>query len=120
MADETKVNADVAVEAPAKVAEAVVKTAAKVVKDSTDAGKRARAAYARKRRAAVKTAAKAPKTPEAPKIVASRAAPKRRATRTTVRKVAAVTQERIKNVSNTTANFFRGFDSVPAFAPFQS
>lgn len=114
MADENKVNAEAAAEAPARVADTVAKTTAKVVNDSAEAGKRARAASARKRRAAAKTA------PRAPKIAASRAAPKRRSTRTAARKVASATQERIKTVSNTTANFFRGFDSVPAFAPFQS
>lgn len=114
MADENKVNAEAAAQAPAKVADAVAKTAVKVVKDSAEAGKRTRAASARKRRAAAKAA------PKVPKIAASRAAPKRRSTRTAARKVASATQERIKTVSNTTANFFRGFDSVPAFAPFQS
>lgn len=114
MADDSKANAVATAEAPAKVAETVATTTSKVVNESVAAGKRTRAASARKARAAAKAA------PKAKKITASRVAPKRRTTRTAARKPAAVTQERIKNVSFNTPNFFAGLDSVPAFAPFQS
>jgi phasin family protein len=115
MADETKANAEAAAEAPAKVAETV---ANKASKDNAAAEKRARAAAAaRRRRAAAKAA---PKAAKAPKIAASRAAPKRRPVRTAARKPATATQERINDVSFNTNTFFGGFDSVPAFAPFQS
>lgn len=117
MVDETKANAEAAAEAPAKVAETVAETATKVVKESAAVGKRTRTAAARKARAATKAA---PKAVKAPKITARRAAPKRRPARTTASKPAAAILERIKDVSFNTTNFFAGFDSVPAFAPFQS
>ena len=118
MADETKANAEATAEAPAKVAETVAATATKVVADTAAADKRARAAAAaRNRRAAAKVkAAPAPAKPA--KTKASRPAPKRRPARTAAPKAAAATSERIKTVN--TNSFFPGFDSVPAFAPFQS
>ncbi len=48
MADETKVEAQAAAEAPAKVAEAVAETAATVAKESAKTAKRTRAATARR------------------------------------------------------------------------
>jgi phasin family protein len=121
MADETKANAEAAAEAPAKVVETVAATATKVVADTVAAEKRARAAAAaRKRRAAAKLkAAPAPAPAQPAKTKASRPTPKRRPARTAARKAAAATSERIKTVSNTNS-FFPGFDSVPAFAPFQT
>ncbi|MEO5774792.1 MAG: phasin family protein [Sphingomicrobium sp.] len=119
MADETKTIA-AAAEAPAKVAETVAQTTTKVVKDSDAAAKRARAAAAARQRRAAAKAKAAPKAVKAPKIAAKRAAPKRRPVRTTARKTAAVIQERINDVSFNTNSIFAGFDSVPAFAPFQT
>jgi len=113
MADETKANAEAAAEAPAKVAEVVADTAANVTKESAAAAKRARASAARKsRREAAKAAAKPART--------TRAKAPRRASRKAVRATAAATQERIKDVSNTTNKFFAGFEALPTFAPFQS
>jgi phasin family protein len=107
MADETKVDAQAAAEAPAKVAEAIADTAAKVVKESEKVAKRTRASAARrvKREAAAEKAA-----------VRRSARRTTRKTRTAARKSAAA-QERIETVNN---NFFNGFEAVPAFAPFQS
>jgi phasin family protein len=120
MADETKANAQAAAEAPAKVADAVAKTAIKVVDESAAAEKRARAAAAaRKRRAAAKAAGAKPAI-KSPKITATRSAPKRRPVRAAASKVAAATNEGIKTVTNNTNRFFAGFDAIPAFAPFQS
>jgi phasin family protein len=116
MADETQVQAVAAAEAPAKVAEAVTKTAAKVVEKSVAVAKRERAKTARraKRQAAVvdKVAVKTARK------TARRATVARRKTRTAARRIGAATQERIETVTNT--NFFNGFEAVPAFAPFQS
>ena len=105
MADETKVEAQAAAEAPAKVAEAVAETVETIAQESQKVAKRTRAATARKaKREAV-----------AEKKTARRA----RKTRTAARKTTArAAQERIETVTNT--NFFNGFDAVPAFAPFQS
>jgi phasin family protein len=111
MADETKVQAEAAAEAPAKVAEVIADTAEKVVKETAIVAKRERAKTARraKRRAVAEKSVQ--KT-------ARRSKPARRTVRTAARKSAAAAQERIETVTST--NFFNGFDAVPAFAPFQS
>jgi phasin family protein len=107
MADETKVQAEAAAEAPAKVAEAIADTAEKVVQESKKVARRTRASTARRaKREAV-----------AEKAAARRSARTTRKTRTAARKTAAAAQERIETVTN---NFFNGFDAVPAFAPFQN
>ena len=109
MANENQVQAEAAAEAPAKVAEAIAET---VVKESAKVAKRTRASAARrvKREAAAEKAAVRRSTRRTT-----------RKTRTAARKTAPKTfraaQERIDTVTN---NFFNGFESVPAFAPFQS
>jgi phasin family protein len=108
MADDTKVQAEAAAEAPAKVAEAVADTADKIVKESAAVAKRERA----------KTVRRAKVQAVAEKIVARRSKPVRRKVRTARRKSAAAAQERIETVTNN--NFFNGFEAVPAFAPFQT
>ena len=105
MADEVKTEAEVAVEAPAKVVEAVAETAEKIVQESAKTAKRARAATARK----------AARATVAPKAAARRSKPAKRKTRTAARKPRAA-QERIETVTN---NVFNAFDGA-AFAPFQS
>ena len=113
MADETKVEAQaaevVAAEAPAKVAEAVAETIETVVQESAKVAKRTRAAAQRR----VKRQAVAEKK-TATKAVARRTI---RKTRKPVRKAVAAAQKRI-NIVNKTA--FKGFDAIPAFAPFQN
>ena len=108
MADETKVEAQAAAEAPAKVAEAVADTVETVAKESAKVAKRTRAATARR----IKR-----------DTVAQKKAARRtvRKTRTAARKTAKAVrtaQKRIETVTNNT--FFNGFDAVPALAPFQS
>ena len=107
MADETKVEAEAAAEAPAKVAEAVADTVETVAKESAKAAKRARATTARrvKREAA------------APKVAARRTV---RKTRTAARKTAKTVRAAQERNQTMTKNLFNGFDAVPAFAPFQS
>ena len=109
MADETKVEVQAAAEAPAKVVEAVADTAATIATESVKTVKRARAVTARraKREAVV-----------APKTVTRRAKISRRKTRNSARKTVRVAQKRNETVTNNT--FFKGFEAVPAFAPFQS
>ena len=111
MADETTIEAQAAAEAPAKVAVAIADTAEKVVKESAAVAQRERSKTVRrtKRQAVVEKIAE--------KIVARRK-PARRKTRTAVRKIAAAPKQRTETMTNN--NFFNGFDSVPAFAPFQS
>ena len=112
MVDETKVEtrtvADAVVEAPAKIAE----TIEAVAKESDKVAKRTRATTARRvKRQAVseKTATK----------TATKAATRRtaRKTRTVARKSVAATKQRTATM---TKNAFKGFDAIPAFAPFQN
>ena len=105
MADETKVEAQAAAEAPAKVAETVADTVETIAKESAKTAKRTRAATARK----------AKREATAQKAAARRTT---RKTRTAARKTVRVAQERIETVTN--KNFFNGLEAVPAFAPFQS
>jgi phasin family protein len=105
MANETKVEAQAAAEAPAKVATAVADTVETIAQESKKVAKRTRATTARKAKR---------------EATARKAAVRRttRKTRTAARKTARTAQKRIETVTNT--NFFNGFDAVPAFAPFQS
>lgn len=109
MADETKVQAQAAAEAPAKVATAIADTAEKVVTESKRVAQRTRATTARrmKREAAAEKAA-VRRTIRKTRTGARKAAPK----------AARAAQQRTETVTNT--NFFNGFDAVPAFAPFQN
>jgi phasin family protein len=111
MADETKVQAEAAAEAPAKVAEAIADTAEKVVKESEKVARRTRASTARrvKRQAAAEKAAV--------RRTARRTTRTTRKTRTAARKSAAAAQQRIETV---TSNYFNGFEGIPTFAPFQN
>lgn len=109
MADETKVDAQTIAEAPAKVVEAVAETAATIATAAAKPAKRARVATTRraKREAVV-----------APKAATRRAKISRRKTRNSARKTVRVAKQRNETVTNN--NFFKGFEAVPAFAPFQS
>ena len=105
MADETKIDVKAAAEAPAKVAAAVADTVETIAKESAKTARRTRATSARR----VKRQAVAEKKGRKPA--------RRKSTRTAARKPAAA-QKRIETVTNT--NFFRGFEAVPAFSPFQT
>jgi phasin family protein len=119
MADETNTEARAAADAPAKVAATVAETIETVTKESAKVAKRTRASSARKAKrqaaaAKVETRRAARKT----KTAARKTTTAARKIRSSARKTAAATQQRIETVTNT--NFFKGFDAVPAFAPFQS
>jgi phasin family protein len=108
MADENKVQAETAAEAPAKVAEVVANTAEKVVKESAVVAKRERANVSRRAKRQAATEKKATRrVARKTRTAARKAAPK----------AARAAQERIETMTNT---YFNGFDAVPAFAPFQS
>jgi phasin family protein len=109
MADETQVEAKAAAEAPAKVEAAVAETVEAVIKESAKPAKRVRAVAARRAEREVVAA---------PKTAARRAKISRRKTRNSARKTVRVAQKRNETVTNNT--FFKGFEAVPAFAPFQS
>jgi phasin family protein len=104
MADETKIQAQAAAEAPARVAETVADTVETIARESKKVAKRTRATTARK----------AKREATAQKAAARRTT---RKTRTAARKISRAAQERIETVTN---NFFKGFDAVPTFAPFQN
>ena len=109
MADETQVEAKAAAEAPARVEAAVAETIETAIKESAKPVKRARAATARRaKREAV----------AAPKAATRRAKISRRKISNSARKTVRVAQKRNATVTNNT--FFKGFEAVPAFAPFQS
>jgi phasin family protein len=104
MADETKVEALAAAEAPAKVAEAVVDAVATPAKQAAKPAKRA--ATPKAKRAATAPKAVRRKIRKTRKITGAALKPRRAA------------KQRNETVTNT--NFFNGFDAVPAFAPFQT
>src|ERR1700746_2116144 len=97
MADETKVEAQAAAEAPAKGGETIADRVEKIDKENKKVAKRTRAATARR----VKREVKAEKV--APRRIA-------RKNRTAARKTARVAKERIETVTNN--NFFNGFEGV--------
>ena len=109
MTDETKIQADAAAEAPAKVVTAVADTTTKVVKETAAVAKRERASAkrrtARKAKAAVATVA----------TKTRRKAP-RRAKRVAVAATTAARTERTKTMKFDT-NFF---NAIPTAAPFQT
>jgi len=113
MADETQVEAQTITEAPAKVVEAVAETAAPIATETAKPAKRARVATARKTTRKTKREAVV-----APKAATRRAKISRRKTRNSARKTVRVAKQRNETVTNN--NFFKGFEAVPAFAPFQS
>ena len=112
MADETKIVAEAAAEAPAQVAKTVAETAQSVVKESAKVAKRTRASTVRRAKRQAAAAKSAPR----------RAKTNRRntpiAARKTAKKAVRAAHKRIETMTNNA--FFRGFDAVPAFAPFQS
>ena len=121
MAEETKIQAQAAVEAPAKVAEAVAQTVEKIADESAKTAKRTRASVARKAKRQASTA----------KVVKARTVRKTRksvrksntAQRTAARRTARTVNQGIETMTNN-AFFkgfdFAGFDAVPSFAPFQN
>jgi phasin family protein len=115
MAEETKVQAAAAAEAPAEVAKAIADTAEKVVEQSKKTARRTRAATARRAKREVVSEKAARKTVR--RSTRGTARKIRTAARKVAPKAARTAQERIETVTN---NLFNGFDAVPAFAPFQN
>lgn len=109
MTDETKVQAETAAEAPAKVAKTVADTATKVVQETATVAKRERATAKRRtaRKAKLATATKTPTRRKAP----------RRAKRAAVAAKASATRTERTNTMKFDNNFF---GAIPAAAPFQT
>jgi phasin family protein len=108
MADEPKVEAQAAAEAPAKVAEAAADRVQTIAKPSAKTAKPARAATARR----------ANRQAAAHKTTKTTARRTGRKTRAAQRKTARAANQRNDTVTNN--NFFNGFEAVPAFAPLQT
>ena len=115
MVDETKIDTKAAAEAPAKVVAAVAETAENVVEASVKTAKRERASAKRRAKKAVAAKPTARRAKDSTRKTRTAA---RRTVRTAARKTATAAQQGINTMTNT--NFFKGFDAIPAFAPFQS
>ncbi len=117
MTNETNIQADAAVDAPAKVVKAVADTAKTVAAETAKTAKRARAATKRRSKRVAKAA-----KPAARKVRASK--PTRRTSRKTsaaARKPAAAAfTQRIPTMNFIPNNVFPGFDAFSGSTPFQS
>ena len=112
MADENKIAAQAAADAPAKVAETVADTTAKVATESKKAAQRERAAVARRAKRREKTAKTSRKTTRRTATTA-----KRNNKRSTAAKPVAAANGRTNDV---TFDFNTLFGGVPAVQPFQN
>lgn len=111
MADNNQNQAQAAADAPAKIANAVAEVTEKAVTETKRVQKSERAKTARRAKRQA-TAAKASKR------TASRRADKAaRTTRNAARSTARAAQQGIQNMTN--YDFFKGFDALPGFNPFQ-
>jgi phasin family protein len=122
MADNNQTQAQAAADAPAKVATAIADTTEKVVAETKRTQKNERAKTARRVKATrrSKAATKAAATRRAKTATRKTAAAAKAATRTirnsaTPRRAA---QERTISMINN--DFFKGFEALPTFAPFQN
>jgi len=114
MTDQTQIQADAAVDAPAKVVKAVAATADKIVTETTKTAKRASTARRTKRSA--KRVAKTAKP-----AVATRKSRRAKTTRTAARKPAAAAfNQRIPTMNFVPKNVFEGFNAFTGNSPFQA
>ena len=115
MTDQTKIQADAAAEAPAKVAKAVAETIETSTNETAKAAKRARAATARRSKRSAQPKARKTRTAKV-----ARNTRKTRTTRTAARKPAAAAAQRITDMNFNSTNAFPGFEAFANAAPFQS
>lgn len=114
MTDQTQIQADAAVDAPAKVVKAVAAAADKIVTETTKTAKRASTARRTKRSA--KRVAKTAKP-----AVATRKSRRAKTTRTAARKPAAAAfNQRIPTMNFVPKNVFEGFNAFTGNSPFQA
>ena len=114
MTDQTQIQADAAVDAPAKVVKAVAATADKIVTETTKTAKRASTARRTKRSA--KRVAKTAKP-----AVATRKSRRAKTTRTAARKPAAAAfNQRIPTMNVGPKTVFEGFNAFTGNSPFQA
>ena len=121
MTDQTQIQANAAVDAPAKVVKALTDTAVKAVTETTKTAKVATRAKTAKRASTARKAKRSTKRIAKPAVAArkSRRA-KTTTTRTAARKTAAAINPRISTMNFTPTNMFAGFDAFNGTSPFQS
>ena len=122
MTDQTKIQADAAAEAPAKVAKAVADTVETSANETAKAAKRARATTARRAKRSAKTTARKTRAAKTTRTATTTRAAKatRRTTRTAGRKQAAAFTQETPNMNFNTTNAFPGFEAFTNAAPFQA
>jgi phasin family protein len=114
MTDQTQIQADAAVDAPAKVVKAVADTTQKIVTETTKTAKRASTARRTKRSAKRVTKTAKP-------AVAARKSRRAKTTRTAARKPAAAAfNQRIPTMNFVPKNVFEGFNAFTGNSPFQA
>jgi phasin family protein len=114
MTDQTQIQADAAIDAPAKVVKAVADTTQKIVTETTKTAKRASTARRAKRSA--KRVAKTAKP-----AIAARKSRRAKTTRTAARKPAAAAfNQRIPTMNFVPKNVFEGFNAFTGNSPFQA
>ena len=123
MTDQTKIQADAAAEAPAKVAKAVADTVETSTNETVKAAKRARATTARRAKRSAKTTVRKTRADKGTR----RTVRKTRTTRTatgkpaTARKpAAAASTQRNFDMNFNSTNAFPGFEAFTNAAPFQA
>jgi phasin family protein len=114
MTDQTQIQADAAIDAPAKVVKAVADTTQKIVTETTKTAKRASTARRTKRSAKRVTKTAKP-------AVAARKSRRAKTTRTAARKPAAAAfNQRIPTMNFVPKNVFEGFNAFTGNSPFQA
>ena len=122
MADTNQTQAQAAADAPAKIATAVADTTEKVVAETRRVEKNERAKTVRRVKTArrSKAATKAAATRRAKTATRKTAAAAKAATRTTRNTAARNRAAQDRTISMINNDFFKGFEALPTFAPFQN
>ncbi|MEO6581998.1 MAG: phasin family protein [Sphingomicrobium sp.] len=117
MTDQTKIQAEAAVDAPAKVVKAIADTANKAAADTAKAAKTAKRSTAAKRGAAKRSTKRAKSAVAARKTRRSKTV---RTPRTAARKPAAAAFTTRTPTMNSIPNLFEGFNAFTGNSPFQA
>jgi phasin family protein len=122
MADNNQTQAQAAADAPAKIANAVADTTEKVVAETKRVQKTERAKTARRVKSTrrSKAATKAAATRRAKTATRKTAAAAKAATRTIRNSATPSRAAQDRTISMINNDFFKGFEALPTFAPFQN
>ncbi len=114
---------DAALDSVSANTKTVTETAKKIVATAADAAPKARKAARKPARTAKRRTVKATKRVAAKRTATKRTATKRvaakRAVRATITSAAPKRAAQTRTISMTNYDFFKGFDAIPTFAPFQ-